>query len=68
MNLGKLGQAIAGKEIFDLIHDDLERVDAHARKLGITREAALNRLLQVGSTANDGVPPSSGKRSGPGGD
>ena len=27
MNLGKLGQAITGKEIFDLIHDDLERVE-----------------------------------------
>jgi len=27
MKLGKLGQAITGKEIFDLIHDDLVRVE-----------------------------------------
>jgi octaprenyl-diphosphate synthase len=27
MNLGKLGQAIAGKEIFDLIHDDIGLVE-----------------------------------------
>ena len=31
MNLGKLGQAITGKEIFDLIHDDLERVEQEIR-------------------------------------
>jgi octaprenyl-diphosphate synthase len=31
MNLGKLGQAITGKEIFDLIHDDLERVEKEIR-------------------------------------
>src|SRR6204780_5150254 len=32
MNLGKLGQAITGKEIFDLIHDDLERVEEEIRR------------------------------------
>ena len=31
MNLGKLGQAITAKEIFDLIHDDLERVETEIR-------------------------------------
>jgi octaprenyl-diphosphate synthase len=32
MNLGKLGQAITGKEIFDLIHDDLDRVEEEIRR------------------------------------
>jgi octaprenyl-diphosphate synthase len=31
MNLGKLGQAITAKEIFDLIHDDLEHVEQEIR-------------------------------------
>src|SRR6202142_1109492 len=31
MNLGKLGQAITGRELFDLIHDDLERVEQEIR-------------------------------------
>jgi len=27
MNFGKLGQAVTAREIFDLIHDDLEQVE-----------------------------------------
>ena len=39
MNLGKLGQALTAKEIFDLIHDDLQRVE---------QEISLESVASVG--------------------
>src|SRR6202167_1967199 len=58
MNLGKLGQAITGKEIFDLIHDDLERVE---------QEIKLETVASVEVVTNIGryLQAAGGKRLGP---
>jgi octaprenyl-diphosphate synthase len=45
MNLGKLGQAITGKEIFDLIHDDLERVE---KEIAIESVASVDVVTNIG--------------------
>src|ERR1017187_6318661 len=45
MRLGKLGQAITGKEIFDLIHDDLERVE---KEISLETVASVEVVTQIG--------------------
>ena len=45
MNLGKLGQVITGKEIFDLIHDDLERVE---KEISLETVALVDVVTQIG--------------------
>ena len=45
MNLGKLGQVITGKEIFDLIHDDLERVE---KEISLETVASVEVVTQIG--------------------
>ncbi|MGA2589931.1 MAG: polyprenyl synthetase family protein [Bryobacteraceae bacterium] len=55
MNLGKLGQAITGKEIFDLIHDDLERVE---REISLETVASVEVVTSIGQYLRE----SGGKR------
>src|SRR5271167_1115333 len=55
MNLGKLGQAITGKEIFDLIHDDLQRVE---KEISLETVASVEVVTQVGQYLQE----SGGKR------
>jgi octaprenyl-diphosphate synthase len=55
MNLGKLGQAITGKEIFDLIHDDLERVE---KEISLEAVASVEVVTQIGQYLQE----SGGKR------
>jgi len=55
MNLGKLGQAITGKEIFDLIHDDLDRVE---REISIEMVASVEVVTRIGEYLRE----SGGKR------
>ena len=45
MNLGKLGQALQAKDIFDLIHDDLEQVE---RKLVAESVASVDAVTAIG--------------------
>jgi octaprenyl-diphosphate synthase len=45
MSLGKLGQALSTKEIFDLVQDDLERVE---REIGLESVASVNAVTAVG--------------------
>jgi len=55
MNLGKLGQAITGKEIFDLIHCDLERVE---KEISLETVASVEVVTQIGQYLQE----SGGKR------
>ena len=55
MNLGKLGQAITGKEIFDLIHDDLDRVE---KEISLETVASVDVVTQIGQYLQE----SGGKR------
>jgi octaprenyl-diphosphate synthase len=55
MNLGKLGQVITGKEIFDLIHDDLERVE---KEISVETVASVDVVTQIGQYLQE----SGGKR------
>jgi len=55
MNLGRLGQAITGKEIFDLIHDDLERVE---KEISLETVASVEVVTQIGQYLQE----SGGKR------
>ena len=55
MRLGKLGQAITGKEIFDLIHDDLERVE---KEISLETVASVEVVTQIGQYLQE----SGGKR------
>jgi len=55
MNLGKLGQAITGKEIFDLIHDDLQRVE---KEISVETVASVEVVTQIGQYLQE----SGGKR------
>ena len=55
MNLGKLGQVITGKEIFDLIHDDLERVE---KEISVETVASVEVVTQIGQYLQE----SGGKR------
>src|ERR1035437_7616517 len=45
MNLGKLGQALTAREIFDLIHDDLERVE---KKITAESVASVDAVTAIG--------------------
>jgi octaprenyl-diphosphate synthase len=45
MNLGKLGQAITGREIFDLIHDDLELVE---KRITVESVASVDAVTAIG--------------------
>ena len=55
MNLGKLGQAITGKEIFDLIHDDLDRVE---KEISLETVASVDVVTSIGQYLQE----SGGKR------
>ncbi|MFN7997480.1 MAG: polyprenyl synthetase family protein [Bryobacteraceae bacterium] len=55
MNLGKLGQAVTAKEIFDLIHDDLERVEKEIR---LEMVASVDVVTSIGQYLQE----SGGKR------
>jgi octaprenyl-diphosphate synthase len=55
MNLGNLGLAITAKEIFDLIHDDLERVE---REISLDTVASVEVVTQIGQYLQE----SGGKR------
>ena len=45
MNLGKLGQALTAREIFDLIHDELEQVE---KKITIESVASVDAVTAIG--------------------
>ncbi len=45
MNLGKLGQALSAREIFDLIQDDLEQVE---KKISVESVAAVDAVTAIG--------------------
>ena len=45
MNLGKLGQAFTAREIFDLIQDDLERVE---KKIAVESVASADAVTAIG--------------------
>jgi octaprenyl-diphosphate synthase len=45
MNLGKLGQALTAREIFDLIHDDLELVE---KKITVESVASVEAVTAIG--------------------
>lgn len=55
MNLGRLGQAITSKEIFDLIHDDLEKVE---KEISLETVASVDVVTQIGQYLQE----SGGKR------
>jgi len=55
MNLGKLGQAISSKDIFDLIHEDLERVE---KEISLETVASVEVVTQIGQYLQE----SGGKR------
>jgi octaprenyl-diphosphate synthase len=45
MNFGKVGQAITAKEIFDLIHDDLQEVE---RQISLESVASVDAVTTIG--------------------
>ena len=45
MNLGKLGQALTAREIFDLIQDDLEQVE---KKITAESVASVDAVTAIG--------------------
>jgi octaprenyl-diphosphate synthase len=45
MNLGKLGQAFTAREIFDLIHDELEQVE---RRITVESVASVDAVTAIG--------------------
>jgi octaprenyl-diphosphate synthase len=45
MNLGKLGQALTAREIFDLIQDDLEQVE---KKIAVESVASVDAVTAIG--------------------
>ena len=45
MNLGKLGQAFTAREIFDLIHDDLEQVE---KRITVESVASVDAVTAIG--------------------
>jgi octaprenyl-diphosphate synthase len=45
MNLGKLGQALTGREIFDLIQDELEQVE---KKIAVESVASVDAVTAIG--------------------
>src|SRR6478752_2341502 len=45
MNLGKLGQALTAREIFDLIQDDLEQVE---KKITVESVASVDAVTAIG--------------------
>ena len=59
MNLGKLGQALTAREIFDLIQDDLEQVE---KKITAESVASVDAVTAIGQYLHS----SGGKRLRPG--
>ena len=45
MNFGKLGQALTAREIFDLIHDDLEQVE---KRISVESVASVDAVTAIG--------------------
>src|SRR5580700_5987463 len=45
MNLGKLGQALTAREIFGLIHDDLEQVE---KRITVESVASVDAVTAIG--------------------
>src|SRR5256885_3885706 len=45
MNFGKLGQALTAREIFDLIHDDLEQVE---KRISVESLASVDTVTAIG--------------------
>src|SRR5947208_4148338 len=45
MNFGKLGQALTAREIFDLIHDDLEQVE---KRISVESLASVETVTAIG--------------------
>ena len=45
MNLGKLGQAFTARELFDLIHDDLEQVE---KRITVESVASVDAVTAIG--------------------
>jgi octaprenyl-diphosphate synthase len=45
MNLGKLGQAFTAREIFDLVHDDLEQVE---KRITVESVASVDAVTAIG--------------------
>ena len=45
MNLGKLGQALTAREVFDLVRDDLERVE---KKISRESVASVDAITAIG--------------------
>jgi octaprenyl-diphosphate synthase len=45
MNLGKLGQALTAREIFDLIHDELEQVE---KRITVESVASVDAVTAIG--------------------
>src|SRR4051794_7734533 len=45
MNFGKLGQAVTAREIFDLIHDDLEQVE---KRISVESLASVDTVTAIG--------------------
>src|ERR1039458_4699328 len=45
MNLGKLGQALTAREVFDLIQDDLEQVE---KKITVESVASVDAVTAIG--------------------
>src|SRR4051795_2726337 len=45
MNFGKLGQALTAREIFDLIHDDLEQVE---KRISVESLASVDAVTAIG--------------------
>src|SRR5690242_12999211 len=45
MNLGKLGQALTAREIFDLIQDELEQVE---KKITVESVASVDAVTAIG--------------------
>src|ERR1039458_10714810 len=45
MNLGKLGQAFTAREIFDLIHDELEQVE---KRITVESVASVDSVTAIG--------------------
>ncbi len=45
MNLGKLGQALTAREIFDLVQDDLEQVE---KEISLESVASVEAVTTIG--------------------
>ena len=59
MNLGKLGQALTAREIFDLIQDDLEQVE---KKIGAESVASADAVTAIGQYLQSAAASGCGRR------